>query len=375
MTSVMFLVSGISAIRVAAQPADLTARLDTVIAAKVAEMGVPGAIVSFAVPGLLDYTTAVGVADTDTGAPMTVDAHHRIGSVTKTFTATAVLQLVDEGRVRLDDPISRYVPGVPSGDVITLDLLGRMRSGLPDYSENPAFVDQLYRLAPTGPDAFAFTPRELIDAAFTQPMNFAPGAEYQYSNTNYVLLGMVVEKITGQRLGEYFAQRFFGPGGLTRTTYPRDGRMPLPFAHGYNKAPDGTVHDASLWNPTWADAAGEIVSTVGDLRNWALTLGRGTLLSPAMTAERLQRLTPAAPGVGYGFGIFDSHGWIGHNGDIPGYATVLVYLPARDATLVVAVNSDVPEQHSAGQLAQALTSIVTPEHVYDLADASPGQQG
>jgi D-alanyl-D-alanine carboxypeptidase len=118
----------------------LTSQLDASIEAKIAEMGVPGAIVSLNIPGQISYDRAFGVADTATGAPMAIDDHTRIGSVTKTFTGTAILQLVDQGRIELSDPISDYVEGVPSGDVITLDLLGRMRSGLPDYSETSTFL-------------------------------------------------------------------------------------------------------------------------------------------------------------------------------------------------------------------------------------------
>src|SRR5690606_31205955 len=124
-------------------------------------------------------TRAFGVGDTATGTPMLVDNHHRIGSVTKTFIGTAILQLADQGRIRLSDPISRYVEGVPSGDVITLDMLARMRSGLADYTETDEFVERLYRESPSGPDAFAVTPRELVESAFARPLNFAPGSEFE----------------------------------------------------------------------------------------------------------------------------------------------------------------------------------------------------
>jgi D-alanyl-D-alanine carboxypeptidase len=350
----------------AAEPVDLTAQLDAAIESKIAEMGVPGAIVGLSIPGRLDYLRAVGVGDTATGAPMAVDDHVRIGSVTKTFTGTAILQLVDEGRIRLSDPISRYVDGIPSGDAITLDLLGRMRSGLADYTESEAFLDRVYTESPTSPDAFSATPEELVQAAVGKPLEFAPGTQYKYSNTNTALLGLVVKKVTGLSLGDYFALRIFGPLGLTQTSYPPDGLMPVPFAHGYTPLPDGSVVDASLWNPAWADAAGRIVSDYRDLSRWARVLGQGSLLKPETQAQRI-KVQEAYPGVGYGFAIFNSHGWLGHNGDIPGYATVSVYLPEYDATLVVFVNSDEPKDHSAGQIATAVTAIATPEHPYNLA--------
>ena len=334
-------------------------------------MGIPGAIVSLQIPGRISYDKAFGVGDTATGGPMLVDDHTRIGSVTKTFTGTAILQLVDQGKIRLTDPISRYVDGVPSGDVITLDLLGRMRSGLPDYTETDTFLPRVYSELPTGPDAFATTPQELVDAAFGQPMDFPPGTQYKYSNTNTVLLGMVITKVTGLSVGDYFQQNIFDPLGLADTSYPPNGVLPAPYAHGYNKSPEGEILDATLWNPSWGDAAGRIVSNIGDMSTWAAALGRGTLLRPDTQARRVSKGTVAAPGVDYDFAIFDVHSWIGHNGDIPGYATVLVYLPAQDATLVVFANSDIPEMHSAGQIAYDVTSIATPGNLYQLGPSPP----
>lgn len=347
---------------------DLRSRLDRAIADKVADMGVPGAIVDISVPGLIDYRIAAGVADTATGRPTTPADHTRIGSVTKTFTGTAVLQLVDQGRIRLGDPISQYITGVPAGDQITLDMLGRMRSGLYDYSEDDAWVDRLFAESPDGPDAFAQTPQQLLDIAFSHPPNFAPDTDYQYSNTNTVLLALVVEKVSGLPFAEYLRQNIFAPTGLSHTSYPGNGALPQPHLHGYLALPAGTVVDATFWNPSWADAAGRIVSTTDDLKVWARTLGTGALLNPHTQAQRLANPSVAAPGAGYSFAIFDTHGWIGHNGDIPGYTTVLVYLPERDATLSVSVNSDVPKDHAAGQIAKAVTAIVTPDHLYDLAN-------
>jgi len=373
------LVAAVTAGSATAEPTVLEGRLDAAIAAKLAEIDVPGAIVGLSIPGEIDYLVAVGLSDGATGAPMSVDDHWRIGSVTKTFTGTAVLQLVDQGRIRLTDPISRYVEGVPSGDAITLDLLGRMRSGLYDYTNDEVFTKPLYDASPAGPDAYAFAPRELLDISFAHPLNFAPGAQYQYSNTNAVLLGLVVEKVTGLPLGDYLAKNVFGPVGLTQTSYPSNGSLPEPFSRGYTPAPDGALLDATLWNPSWADAAGKVVSNYPNLKRWAAALGKGALLRPQTQAARLQTAEVIPGGVGYGFAIFDANGWIGHNGDIPGYTTVVGYLPERDATLVVMTNSDEPQDHAAGQLASVVTGIATPERVYRLSAAdpatSPGQPG
>lgn len=366
--TVLLLAAIVQAPATAAQPADLAAELSAAIRAKVAELGVPGAIVGISVPGTIDYVTSVGVSDTATGRPMTIDDHIRIGSVTKTFTGTAILQLVDQGRIRLSDSISSYVDGVPSGDQITIDMLGRMRSGLFNYTDDADFQQRALEESPRGPDAFAVAPRDLLNYAFAHPLNFAPGSEFEYSNTNTVLLGMVVERVSGQPLGEYLQQQIFDPVALRNTSYPDNAVLPEPYGHGYAAAgPDGSVVDTTSWNPSWADAAGRIVSNYGDMKLWASALGTGASLDAQTQAQRLPADTQSA--MSYGFAVFATHGWIGHNGGIPGYTTVVGYLPQRNATLVVFVNSDVPKQQPAGALATVVTSVVTPEHVFDLPAA------
>jgi D-alanyl-D-alanine carboxypeptidase len=369
--------SSVMTISVAAYPAtadpglELASRLDAAIEARIAAMGIPGAIVALSMPGEIEYAKAFGSGDTSTGDPMLVDDFTRIGSVTKTFTGTAILQLVDQGKISLSDPISRYVDGVPFGDFITLDLLGRMRSGLADYTETDEFLERAYTELPAGPDAFTTTPQELIETAFRQPMEFPPGTDYKYSNTNAVLLGMVVEKVTGLSLGDYLQRNIFGPLDMDRTSYPPNGLLPVPHPHGYTKAPNGDILDATLWNPSWGDAAGKIVSDLADMTVWAVVLGNGTLLRPDTQAQRIGNGSSVAPGLDYAFALFNAGGWLGHNGDIPGYATVVVYLPERSASLVVFTNSDVPEQHSAGQIAYDVTSIATPDHLYEASPRPP----
>jgi D-alanyl-D-alanine carboxypeptidase len=247
-----------------------------------------------------------------------------------------------------------------------------------DYSDSDAFMDRLYNESPTGPDAFPITPRQLVDWAFEQPTAFAPGAQWMYCNTNLVLLGMVVEMVTGVPLGDYLKQNIFGPLGLAQTSYPANGLMPGPYAHGYNKAPDETVFDATLWNPQWADAAGKIVSSTADRQTWAAALGKGTLLHPDTQAQRIRDGSHVTDGVDYAFDLRRARVDRPqrryprlHNGDIPGYTTVSVYLPERDATLVVSVNSDIPQPTSADQITTVATSLATPDHVYELGPQPP----
>jgi D-alanyl-D-alanine carboxypeptidase len=345
--------------------ADLTNRLDGAAERVMAEAHVPGVIIGIQGPDG-EYLRAFGVADEKTRAPMKTDFYSRIGSQTKTFTVTAVLLLADEGRLSLDDPISRFVDGVPRGEEITLRHLSRMQSGLPNYSLDPAFAQALY-LDPRR----VFSPGQLLGYAFSQPSAFAPGDGFEYCNTNTVLLGLVVEKVSGQSLPAYIRDHISAPLAMSDTSFPADASFPKPHAAGYTvQSADGRETTATDWNPSWAWAAGSMISTVRDMHIWASALATGKLLSRQMQQERLQTVdAEGAPAPhGYGLGVFNLAGWIGHNGSLPGYQTVSVYLPERRTTLVIFTNTDIPHHGTdpGTLLATALTSELTPDHVYTI---------
>ncbi|MFE5494823.1 serine hydrolase domain-containing protein [Streptomyces virginiae] len=337
-------------------------QLDAAVRQVMREAGVPGVIVGLWAPGKGSYVKAFGVADKATGAPMRTDFNTRIGSQTKTFTVTALLQLVDQGKVGLDDPIGDYIPGVPNGDRITLRELAGMRSGLFNYSEDPAFDKALT----TDPDR-RFTPQELLDYSFKHPVQFAPNAQFQYSNTNLVLLGLVIEKVTGRPLADVIDKDVVEPAGLNRTFFPTGAEFPRPHAQGYtDQTASGKVEVSTDWDPSWAWAAGAMISDLQNLRSWARTLATGTLLTPATQAQRLKTTSVGIPGAGYGLGLFDVQGWIGHNGSLPGYESLGVYLPQAQATMVVILNTDILHdgQEPSTLFGEAITSIVTPGNVY-----------
>lgn len=334
--------------------ADLTQRLDGAVDRVMVEAGIPGAIIGIWGPDG-EYVRAFGVADTKTRAPMKTDFYTRIGSQTKAFTVTAILHLADRGRVGLDDPIAGYVQGVPRGEEITLRQLAGMRSGLPNYSANPAF-QQARSAAPRR----HFTPKELLGFAFAQPAAFTPGEGYEHTNTDAVLLGLVVEKVTGEPLPDYIHSQILEPLGMRHTSFPADSSFPKPHAEGYtHQIVDGRETTATGWNPSSVWAAGAMISTLHDLRIWAPALATGKLLTPEMHEQRLAQ-------DGYGLGLFDLGGWIGHNGSLPGYQTVAVYLPERRLALVILINTDIPfDGAEPGTLmATALTRELTPDHVY-----------
>ncbi|WP_318212828.1 MULTISPECIES: serine hydrolase domain-containing protein [unclassified Streptomyces] len=341
---------------------ELTARLDKTIADVREQAKIPGVVVGLWLPGKGSYVRATGVADKVTREPMFTDSFVRIGSETKTFTVTALLKLVDEGRIGLDDPISRYVRGVPNGPRITLRHLAEMRSGLFPYTADADFVHDLLS-DPQRP----FTPQEALAYGFKHKNTFKPGAQFQYSNSNLVLLGLVIEKVTGQRLGDFIERRVLRPAHLRHTLFPEGPEFPEPHARGYtDQTLNGTIADATDWNPSWAWAAGAMISDLHDLRRWAKILATGELLSPESQAQRLKTLPTGFPGTSYGLGILDANGWIGHNGSIPGYETVTVYLPAQKATMVLMLTTDsqVGGQEPSTLLARAITEVITPNNVY-----------
>lgn len=340
----------------------ITGQLDSIIDAAVNSTGIPGAMVGIWGPDG-NYVKVAGVADTATKAPMETDFYHRIGSVTKTFTVTALLQLVDEGKIGLDDPISQYVDGVMEGDAISLRHLAGMRSGLVDYTTSEQFVME-YLSDPRR----AFTPEELVGYVKDLPLQLRPGTTVNYSNTNTVLLGMVIEKVSGSRLSDVIDTKIATPLGMEHTSFPMTNAFPTPHAQGYtNQTLDESVTAATDWNPSWGGAAGAMISSLDDMRIWVPALAKGDLLTDDTQKQRLQtvNLSEGDDSSGYGLGLFNSGGWIGHNGSLPGYKTVSVYLPEKDTTLVVFINTDIDgETDLTSALMVPITKLISPDNVY-----------
>ncbi|MCD2104216.1 serine hydrolase [Rhodococcus erythropolis] len=340
----------------------ITDQLDSIIDAAVNSTGIPGAMVGIWGPDG-NYVKVAGVSDTATKAPMETDFYHRIGSVTKTFTVTALLQLVDEGKIGLDDPISKYVDGVMEGDAISLRQLAGMRSGLVDYTTSEQFVME-YLSDPRR----AFTPEELVGYVKDLPLQLRPGTTVDYSNTNTILLGMVIEKVSGSKLSEVIDTKITTPLGMEHTSFPTTNAFPTPHAQGYtNQTLDESVTAATDWNPSWGGAAGAMISSLDDMRIWAPALAKGDLLTDDTQKQRLQTvsLSEGDDSSGYGLGLFNSGGWIGHNGSLPGYKTVSVYLPEKDTTLVVFINTDIDgETDLTSALMVPITELISPDNVY-----------
>ncbi|MFF7456332.1 serine hydrolase domain-containing protein [Kitasatospora sp. NPDC008115] len=288
--------------------------------ALVRDDGAPGALGAVRRLDGRTRSYTAGVGDVRTGEAVPGGGQVRIGSNTKTFTAVVVLQLVGEGRIRLDAPVERYLPGAVDGSGITVRQILQHTSGLPDYTR---YLDDEIR---------PYRPRELLDIALRHPADFAPGEQWAYSNTNYVLAGLVVQEVTHRPLAEQIDQRIIRHLGLLHTYFPAPGEATIRQAHPhgyYREATGGPLIDITEMDPSWAWAAGQLVSTASDLNRFFGALVDGRLLRPAQLAEMRRTVDagrPFAQGSKYGLGLVGSPlscGGVywGHGGSIPGYET------------------------------------------------------
>ena len=343
-------------------PESLKVAIDESIHEILVQTGVPGVIAGVWIDKQGSYTTAVGLSNVADSEPMETGFHFRVGSVTKTFTAIAVLQLVDENLIALDEPIQTYLPekNIPRGDEITIRMLGNMTSGLFSYS-----FDSIFQVEFIDNPEKQWSPDSLLERAFCHPNLFDPGTEYFYCNTNTIILGLLVEKITDKLIMQVFEEKIFNPLSLNNTVWPVDLTIPSPYSNGYtNQTIDGQVVNATHWSPSWAFTAGQLISNIFDLRANIESISEGTLISTKMLKEQQTWYNMPVKGK-YGFGIAMVNGWLGHNGSIPGYNTAMYRNNEEGVTIIVGVNSDIHqgnELEPANQFFQGIAEVITPEN-------------
>lgn len=285
-----------------------------------------------------NYTRAYGVADRATGAPYKVTDHVRIASITKTFTATAILLQVAKGKLSLEDTIDRWLPTVPNANRITVRDLLAMRSGLYDFTAEPKFLREF-----TENPTMKFSPWDVVKIEETHKPVAEPDTETKYTDSNYVLLGLILEKVSGETVEKNITKEVIRPLGLKHTSFPTTAAMPRPFAHGYFAGDEGNekIRDYTAVNPKVAWTAGAMVSTLGDLRKYGRELATGALLPPSLQTERLKFgdiPNGSGPSVGYGLGILHVGNWLGHDGAIFGFSTVTMYEPKSGITIAATAN-------------------------------------
>jgi D-alanyl-D-alanine carboxypeptidase len=329
----------------------------------IVQQGAPGVLAEVDTPRG-DVRVRAGLGDVEAGTPVPWDAHFRIGSFTKTYVAATVLQLVGEGRLSLDDTVDRWLPGVVEGNgndgrAITIRQLLQHTSGLPEYLEGFTWL--------FAQDTFeqrrfeTVTEVQALEAAMRQAPAFAPGTSWAYSNTNYLLAGMLIERITGRSWQEEVRRRIIEPLGLHDTTAPdTEPGLPQPHAIGYERFPGpdatdddqdyGEPIDATELNPSWGGAAGAMISTTEDGNRFLQALMRGRVLKPAQLAE-MKRTVPTDdefrenwPGARYGLGLMlvpnSCGGAWGHGGDIQGFKTRNGVTGDGSRSVVVSMNTD-----------------------------------
>jgi D-alanyl-D-alanine carboxypeptidase len=326
-------------------------QLEQVVTTALEEFDVPGATVGiWTKKG--EWTKALGLANVAAPRPVKLRDHFAIRSVTKSFVVTVVLQLIADGNgsIGLDDPIGNYLPGVPNGNRITLRELANMTSGLFDYTADPEFR-QAFGSDPTR----TWTTDELLAFAFNgashEPVNFAPGARYQYSNTNTLVLGKLIEALSGEAFEDVLQEKVLLPLELNDTKYLHGIRLPRPFASGYQGETDAGVPEEAVVSFSALGFAGAMVSTVGDLGNWGPALAEGFLLPTDLQQQRFQThataVDPNSPVYdAYGLGMGQVAGWWGHTGTGAGYEAAVFHQIESNQTFVILLNAsnttDVP---------------------------------
>jgi D-alanyl-D-alanine carboxypeptidase len=318
------------------------------VARRVMAAGPPGYVARIG-DGHRVTRTVAGLADVDTGRRMAARDQFEAGSNTKAFTAVLVLQLVDRGQLKLDAPVSRYLPGVvPNGENITVRMLLNHTSGLYSYTADAEFMAGLESDAQR-----VWTDRELLAVAFKHQPNFPPGQDWSYSNTNYTLLGMILEKRTGKSMAELVRQRIAAPLGLQHTYYadPRATDTGPGYAHGYGikfAGPKPVYVDTSTWPiGGWGGAAGAVISTTDDLSRFFSAVLQGKLISRAQLKQMTTTVElPDGFGMkgGYGLGLIRLDSpcgtvW-GHGGDTLGHHSVALATADGRRTVVSAANGE-----------------------------------
>jgi D-alanyl-D-alanine carboxypeptidase len=320
----------------------------------------PGAVAYVSI-GDDQWISALGVSNVDSQTPIDPAGHGRIGSISKPFVATAVLELVKDGKLSLDDTVSEYIPGIPNGDSITMRQLLSMSAGVWSYTADNDLIAK-FQADPMTP----WTIDQTLDLIRAQPAAYPPGEKAVYSDSNYVLLGRILEQVTGQPVSEVIQTRVIEPLGMTGTRMPADDQpgVPDPSLGSYMPV-DAQLVAVPEVNPDFAWTAGAMTSTATDLAILAQELTDGTLLTPELQAERLKtgQFDGVTINAGYGLGLIKINELIGHTGAINGGGASMFRLPAQDATFVVLVNASSNFQNMADRIENGLIEDLYPGQV------------
>lgn len=297
---------------------------------------VPGLVAGVWAPNEgIDFVYTAGVSNLETQEPLSDDMIFRIGSNTKTFTITVLLQLVDEGLISLDDPLSNYLPDFPRANEVTIEMLTNMRSGIFSYTD---LIDEFWmKVLYTEPTKFWSTD-ELIALGVSGDYYFDPGSDIHYSNTNTIIIEKIIEMITGISLESNIKTRIIDNLNLVNTAYLISGTNIPGFhssAYYYGEYDADFPEYSEYYDVSWAAAAGSAISDIYELKKYVKALVDGEFLSDETQQKRM--VCPESNSF-YGLGILNYKGFYGHNGSMPGYTSLMIYSPERNCTIIVWYN-------------------------------------
>jgi D-alanyl-D-alanine carboxypeptidase len=329
-----FALTALAALRLCAQSPALASDLDRKIPAALAAAGAPSVSVAVIRDGRVDYARAFGRADVAKNRAATPDTRYAVGSISKQFTAAALLLEQEQGKLSLDDKISKYYPELTRSGEITIRELLSHTSGYEDYAPQDYIIPEWTK--PTTPD-------EILNRWAKKPLNFDPGTQWQYSNTNYVLAGKILEKVSGQQLLPFLQEHFFAPLGMTsagdcEVSNPAD-------ATAYTRYALGPPRQVAREGPGWYFAAGELCMTASDLAKWDVAFLQKRILSAKSYDEftrevKLKNGDSTHYALGLNIGQFHGTPLISHSGEVSGFLAANSLMPVKNAGVVVLSNED-----------------------------------
>jgi len=327
-----------ASLRVSAQDAAarLPARVDSIATAVLASTGVPSASVAIVTHGRLAYAQAYGTAKLDPRTAATPDMRYGIGSISKQFTAATVLLLQQEGKLSLDDPVGKYLPGLTRGNDVTIRMVLSHTSGYQDFWPQDYVPPAMEK---------AITPQAILDHWAKQPLDFEPGTRWQYSNTNFEVAALIVQKVSGTPFWQFVETRILEPLHLT-SAVDFDAKGPSAVQPvGYMRYGLGPLRPAIPTGPGWMYGAGELAMTASDLARWDISVIDRSLLAPASYAEMeksvlLENGVTSDYGLGVDVGMMSGHRMIEHSGEVAGFTAENIVFPDDSAAVVVLTNQD-----------------------------------
>ncbi|GAA3960639.1 hypothetical protein GCM10022231_20830 [Gordonia caeni] len=342
-------------------PSPAAGALQTAVDGLVGASDGPPGVLALVDRGAGAETYTAGTGDTDTGVPIAVDDVTRIASVSKAFAGAAALDLIDDGRLELDSTIGASVTGMPEAWwSVTVAQLLQHTAGIPDYIRTPEFLEAL-----TSDPGRSWEPRQLIEFVADQPLEFAPGSEYRYSDTDNIVIGLIVEQAGGEPYATALRNRIYEPLGLAATSLPSTTDLPTPHVNGYDRSESGDTENVSeLISPTGAWASGGMLSTAADLNTFVRAYVSGELIGPAQHEAQFTFVPGAGgpPGPGEneaGLAVYryttECGVVYGHTGNFPGYTTFIAASEDGTRSAVVLVNTQINDAEP--DLFQHLTTV------------------